>query len=74
MLYKVVRENLNTFLELADARARASAASAKASACHAVAAAFGRSEGGWVLSVPRPIRYILARDAKLLTGALRILG
>jgi hypothetical protein len=26
----------------------------------------------WVLSVPRPIRYILARDAKLLSAALRI--
>ncbi len=29
-------------------------------------------EGGWVLSLPRKIRYILARDAKLLSRTLRI--
>ncbi len=26
----------------------------------------------WVLSLPRKIRYILARDAKLLSGTMRI--
>ena len=26
----------------------------------------------WVLSVPRPVRYVLARDAKLLGAAQRI--
>lgn len=26
----------------------------------------------WVLSIPRQLRYVLARDAKLLTAALRV--
>ena len=53
------------------ARAGSSAWAAEAS-CPPEALAKGDGEGGWVLSLPRPIRYILARDAKLLTRALRI--
>ena len=28
----------------------------------------------WVLSIPRAIRFLLARDSKLLGGALKILS
>ena len=55
------------------ARSRETAASAEASASLAVAAAYGRSEGGWVLSMPYDVRFALAKDCKLLSGVNRVL-